>query len=71
MADFATVVNDLMTNYPYALAAAIVDSSSNVVYSTDNWDVSGDVGKVMAAWRGGNAQFVNIQGVKYSILQIT
>ncbi|MHA1729239.1 MAG: hypothetical protein ACTSWY_10970 [Promethearchaeota archaeon] len=71
MVEFVDVVKDLRVNYPSALAVAIIDGTSNIVYTTANWDVSGDIKKVMAAWRGGSARFIKIQGVKYSILQVT
>jgi len=44
---------------------------SNILYSTDNWDISADVGKVVSSWNSMNAQFIMISGVKYSILQCT
>ncbi|MHA1820420.1 MAG: hypothetical protein ACTSU2_07735 [Promethearchaeota archaeon] len=71
MVDFQDVVNNLLEYYPYALAVAIVDASGQIVYSTDNWDISGDLSRLLSSWRGGNAQFVMIQGVKYSMLQMT
>ncbi len=71
MATYEEAVADLQENYKYALCSAILDSSSSIVYSTDNWDVSNDVKKIMAAWRSGSARFVKISSwdMKFSVLQ--
>jgi hypothetical protein len=70
MVDYALVVNMLIQDYPDAVAVVVVDSSSNILYSTDNWDVRKDISRVMSSWRMGNAQFIMMQDVKYSIIQI-
>jgi hypothetical protein len=69
MPDFATVVNELITAYPDALAVAVFDSNGKIAYQTSNWDVSADVDRLLQAWKSQNAQFVHLQGVKYSMLQ--
>jgi len=69
MVDYETAVNNLFSNYPDAIAAAIIDGGGNIVYSTSNWDIKDDKDKLLNSWKSGNAQFVMLQGVKYSILQ--
>ena len=71
MATYEEAVADLQANYKYALCSAILDSSSSILYSTDNWDVSNDVKKIMAAWRSGSSRFVKISSwdMKFSVLQ--
>jgi hypothetical protein len=59
-----------MQDYPDAVAVAIIDGSNKILYSTDNWDVSRDIGRVMSSWKMANAQFVMLQDVKYSIIQM-
>lgn len=68
--DPATAVFNLLQKDPSIIAAAVVQGG-NIVYSTDNWDISADVGKVVSSWNSLNAQFVLISGVKYSVLQCT
>ncbi|MCP4762411.1 MAG: hypothetical protein GY870_11570 [archaeon] len=68
MVSYEEVANSLLQFFPDCVATVIVDATSNILYSTDNWDPSEDIKKVMSGWRGGSAQFVKIQGVKYSIL---
>jgi hypothetical protein len=67
--DPATAVYNLMQSDPNIIAAAVI-KGKQVIYSTDNWDISGDVDRVVSSWLGQNAQFVMVSGVKYSILQM-
>jgi hypothetical protein len=69
--DPATAVYNLMQKDPSIIAAAVVQGRDNILYSTDNWDISADVAKVISSWSSMNAQFIMISGVKYSILQCT
>ncbi len=68
--DPATAVFNLLQKDPSIIAAAVVQGG-NIIYSTDNWDISADVGKVVSSWNSMNAQSVIISGVKYSVLQCT
>jgi hypothetical protein len=65
-----TTIYNLMQKDPSIIAAAVLQGN-NIIYSTDNWDISADVGKVVSSWNSMNAQFIMISGVKYSILQCT
>jgi len=67
--DPATAVYNLMQADPNIIAAAVIQGKQ-LIYSTDNWDISGDVDRVVSSWVGQNAQFIMISGVKYSILQM-
>lgn len=69
--DPATVIYNLIQKDPSIIAAAVVQGGDNILYSTDNWDISADVGKVISSWNSMNAQFVMLSGVKYSVLQCT
>jgi len=66
--DPQTAVYNLMQNDPHMIAAAVL-KGKEIVYSTDNWDISADIGRVISSWIGQNAQFIMMSGVKYSILQ--
>ncbi|MFX0027894.1 MAG: hypothetical protein ACFE8B_01680 [Candidatus Hermodarchaeota archaeon] len=67
--DPATAVYNLMQIDPNIIAAAVI-KGKEVIYTTDNWDISGDVDRVVSSWVGQNAQFIMVSGVKYSILQM-
>ena len=68
--DPETAVYNLMQSEPTIIAAVVV-SGNNIIYSTDNWDVSADIGRVISSWNSMNAQFIMVSGVKYSLLQCT
>ncbi len=69
--DPATVVYNLLQKDPSIIAAAVVQGSDTILYSTDNWDISADVSRVVSSWNSLKAQFIKISGVKYSVLQCT
>lgn len=64
-----TAVHNLMQTDPHIIAAAVL-KGKEIIYSTDNWDISADVDIVVSSWVGQNAQFIMVSGVKYSVLQI-
>lgn len=68
--DPETAVDNLMQSEPTIIAVAVI-SGNDIIYSTDNWDISADIGRVVSSWSSMNAQFVMISGVKYSMLQCT
>lgn len=69
--DPASAIAQLMQNDPCIIAAAVIEGSSDIVYTTDNWDISGDVKRVVSSWSTMTAQFIMISGVKYSMLAQT
>ncbi|MFX0043285.1 MAG: hypothetical protein ACFE8L_10255 [Candidatus Hodarchaeota archaeon] len=68
--DPESAIHDLMQSEP-SIIAAVVIRGRDIIYSTDNWDISADVGRVLSNWASMNAQFIMISGVKYSLLQCT
>ncbi len=70
--DYQSAVVNLMQSEPGVIAVAVIEGSNNqIVYTTDNWDISADVSRVSSSWASMKAQFVMISGVKYSMLQCT
>lgn len=66
--DAETAIYNLMQGDPNIIAVTVL-KGKEIIYQTDNWDISSDVGRVVSSWVGQNAQFVMISGVKYSMLQ--
>ncbi len=66
--DPETAVSAVMHSDPNIDAAAVI-KGTQIIYSTDNWDISDDVNRVVSSWIGQNARFIMATGVKYSILQ--
>jgi hypothetical protein len=48
----------------------VISSDAKILHSTANWKVSKDVKGVLASWSSGNAQFVNMNRIRYSVLQM-
>jgi hypothetical protein len=67
--DAATAVYNLMQGDPSIIAGAVI-VGKEIIYTTDNWDISADVDGIVSSWIGQNARFIMVTGVKYSILQM-
>lgn len=62
---------DLWNKNENVSAIVILASSNNeILFQTDNWDIGYDLGNIMNTWntQGG---FVEVLGVRYSMLQCT
>ena len=70
MTNFKSVVNKLQKHYPDASDVAIVSNKGKILYSTSKWNLKKDIESVLNSWINGNAQFVTLDGIKYSILQM-
>ncbi|TFG06752.1 MAG: hypothetical protein EU539_06765 [Promethearchaeota archaeon] len=68
--DPETAAYNLMQSEPTIIAVAVI-KGNDIIYSTDNWDISADLGRVLSSWASMNSQFIMISGVKYSMLQCT
>jgi len=71
MKDPETAVYDLMEKDPNIIAATVLEGKKDIIFQTDNWDISPDLDRVMSSWIGQNAAFIKVSGVKYSVLQST
>ncbi|MFX1380558.1 MAG: hypothetical protein ACFFA4_15840 [Promethearchaeota archaeon] len=70
MANIKSVVSKLQKHYPDATQVALVDKQGKVLFTTGKWDVKSDIKEVLTKWASGNAQFVTLDGIRYSILQM-
>lgn len=69
--DYAAIVRSLMQSESSILAIAIIDNSSNIVYTTDNWDISAEVKMISSGWVTQKLPAITISGVKYMTLQVS
>jgi hypothetical protein len=67
--DPETAVYNLMQTDPHIIAACVL-KGKEIIYTTDNWDISADIDRVISSWMGQNATFIMVSGVKYSVFQI-
>ncbi len=70
MVSIKSVVSKLQKHYPDASDVALVDKKGKVLFSTGKWDIKKDINEILAKWSSGNAQFVTLNEIKYSILQM-
>ena len=70
MTNFKSVINKLQKHYPDATDVVIVSNKGKVLFSTNKWDVKKDINDVLASWSSNTAQFVVLNGIRYSILQM-
>ena len=64
------MVKHLQKHYPDATKVVVINDKAKVLHSTSKWNVSKDVKGVFASWSSGSAQFVNMDGNRYSVLQM-
>ncbi|NVM46027.1 MAG: hypothetical protein HWN79_14010 [Candidatus Lokiarchaeota archaeon] len=48
----------------------MINNKGKVLHSTGKWNVTKDVKGLFASWSSGSAQFVNMNGIRYSVLQM-
>lgn len=70
MANIKSIVDKLQKHYPDASQVAVVERSGKLLHSRGKWDVKRDIKDVITNWNNGNAQFVTLDGIRYSILQM-
>jgi len=66
-----SIVKDLQKHYSDATEVVVVNNKAKVLYSSSKWNVSKDIKGILASWGSGNAQSVNMGGIRYSVLQIS
>lgn len=69
--DYETLVSNFMQTAPSILAVAIVEDKNEIVYSTNNWDISEDIRQISSSWNSMKAPFIKVSGVKYIMLECT
>ena len=71
MQNVNAIITDLWNRNENVSAITILASSNNtIIYQTNNWDLSPDLGYIMNTWtsQGGS---IEVQGIRYSTLQCT
>jgi len=71
MVNYKSIIKSLQKHYSDANEVVVFGNKGKVIYSTSNWSVSKDIKTVLASWSSGSAQFVNMNGIRYSVLQIS
>ena len=64
--DYETFANELMQIILAIYAVAIVEENNEIVYSTDNWDISYDLEHVCKMWNIMGAHFYGFRSKIYN-----
>jgi len=70
MVNYKSIIKSLQKHYSDANEVVVFGNKGKVIYSTSNWSVSKDIKTVLASWGSGSAQFVNMNGIRYSVLRM-
>jgi hypothetical protein len=65
-----SIIKDLQKHYSDATEVVVVNDKAKILFSTSNWNVSKDIKGLLSSWGSGNSQFVNMAGIRYSVLQM-
>ena len=68
--NYKSIVKNLKEHYSDATEVVVINSNAKILHSTANWKVSKDIKEVLASWGRGNAKFVNMNHIRYSVLQM-
>jgi hypothetical protein len=69
--DYENAVKNLKQSDPDIVSVAIIEGKDALAYSTENWNISADVQKLVSTWETTYGQSITISGKKYAILQST
>jgi hypothetical protein len=70
MVNFKSIVKKLQKHYPDAQEVAILSNGGKILFSTPKWNIKNDIKSFLKSWTSGSAQFVELDGIRYSILQM-
>jgi hypothetical protein len=70
MTNLKSIVKSFQKHYPDAIEVAIVSNNGKLLFSTPKWNIKNDIKSFMNKWAGGGAQFVELDGIRYSTLQM-
>ncbi len=69
MTDYDNVAKDLMESASSIVSIAIIEGEDEIVHSTNNWDITGDLTTLNSFWESKNSGYITIFGARYSVLQ--
>ena len=65
------IAQELMQKDENIIACVIVQDHDNIIFTTENWDISSDINALVSNWDDIKTQSIMVSGIKYSILQHT
>lgn len=70
MAKIKSAINYLKKAFPGVLETAVINKAGKVLYSSDDWNIENEARTLLSTWWSEMAQFINLNGIRYSILQM-
>lgn len=64
-------LSELIKSESKTISAAIIEGENNIEYSTENWDISGDIEEINSVWKSMKHTTLMISDIKYVIIQCT
>ena len=71
MENVIKALNKIIKSESKTISSAIIEGEKNIVYSTENWDISSDLDELNSVWEANELKNLTIGGLKYVILQST
>ncbi|MHA1996756.1 MAG: hypothetical protein ACTSU9_01485 [Promethearchaeota archaeon] len=65
------ILDDLLSSEPDITKAIMIDAENRITYMSKDWNVEGDIFKVISNWNEGCLDSISMAGVKYTMLQCT
>ena len=63
-----TAIEEIIKPEPKVISIAVIEGKNNIVYSTENWDISKDIEELNFIWEELKTERISISGVEYIIL---
>ena len=64
-------VSKLIESESKIISVAIIEGENNIVYTTENWDISQEIDKIISIWDSGESNNITILGLKCVVIQNT
>jgi hypothetical protein len=65
-----TAVQKILQLEPNILAIAVINTQGNVIFQTNNWDISPDIAGILQVWNTGGGGSLSVQEVNYLALEV-
>ncbi|MFO7797161.1 MAG: hypothetical protein ACQERB_07110 [Promethearchaeati archaeon] len=70
MTSYKSAIKYLKKSFPDVMETAFISGEGKILYSNDKWSIKNDLGALLSTWFSQNGQYVNLNGIRYSILQM-
>jgi DNA-binding MarR family transcriptional regulator len=69
--EIKAAIEDIIKSEPEIISLAVIEGENNVVFSSDNWDISNEIERITTVWRELKSKRVVISEIEYIIIQST